>query len=405
VDVTIPSITGSPVAGGTLTALTGAWSGDEIAYTYQWQACNASGTDCTNIAGATSSTYEVSASEAGQTLRVEVTATNAGGSATVPSAATATVPAAAQGSTPGSSAPVTTTPGLVSLVSPGASFTVSPEWALVLPLSCTATPTGCDANGLLTIALPQLNTRRSYVTTTRLPHVATSTTVIAKFEGTRIASGETRLVKVTLTAAAITQLRARGVHRVLVTLTINNRLTGGPAVNTTEHLWLLVPSLARQCLAPAGDLSSSGLGQFSLGMTRGRADRIGRHVPRARVFQFYCVAAGPGVRIAYATRRLKTSLASAQRRHLRTGIILALTGNRHYSVRGITAGDTVAKASAKLHLGPSLKIGKNTWYVVSSGKAAWVFKTRHGVIDELGVASRALTGTLAEQRRFLTHVS
>jgi len=79
-----PGIGGLPIVGQTVIALNGLWLGSEpIAYTYQWQDCTSSG--CANIQGATGSTYMVASSDASATLRVQVTATNAGGSATASS--------------------------------------------------------------------------------------------------------------------------------------------------------------------------------------------------------------------------------------------------------------------------------------------------------------------------------
>ena len=63
-------------------------------YTYQWQRCDAAGTDCADIAGATDPTYTLTPHDVGATVRVVVTATNAAGDDTARSAPTATVDAA-----------------------------------------------------------------------------------------------------------------------------------------------------------------------------------------------------------------------------------------------------------------------------------------------------------------------
>jgi len=48
-------MTGTARAGNTLQVERGHWTGtDPITYTYQWQRCDADGTNCTNIDGATS---------------------------------------------------------------------------------------------------------------------------------------------------------------------------------------------------------------------------------------------------------------------------------------------------------------------------------------------------------------
>jgi hypothetical protein len=72
-----PTISGNPVAGQTLTASPGTWTGTQpITYAYQWRRCDASGAACADIAGATSSTYVVQSADVGSTFRIQVTASN-----------------------------------------------------------------------------------------------------------------------------------------------------------------------------------------------------------------------------------------------------------------------------------------------------------------------------------------
>jgi hypothetical protein len=74
--------------GKTLSATTGAWTGNPTSYAYAWQRCNDPMTTCTTVIGATGSTYKVGPTDRGYRLRVQVTATNAGGSASAVSAPT-----------------------------------------------------------------------------------------------------------------------------------------------------------------------------------------------------------------------------------------------------------------------------------------------------------------------------
>ncbi len=87
----LPKVSGSAVEAQTLTASEGSWTGSPSSYTYQWEDCNSSGESCSNVSGATSSSYKLAPSDVGHTLRVVVTATNAGGSTKASSAATGTV--------------------------------------------------------------------------------------------------------------------------------------------------------------------------------------------------------------------------------------------------------------------------------------------------------------------------
>lgn len=85
VNATPPSISGTPQSGQTLSATTGSWSGAPTSYTYQWQDCNSAGASCTNISGATGTTYVVGSGDVGSTIVVSVVATNGTGASTASS--------------------------------------------------------------------------------------------------------------------------------------------------------------------------------------------------------------------------------------------------------------------------------------------------------------------------------
>ncbi len=85
----LPAITGTAQVGDALTASAGTWTGSPSSYAYAWKDC--SGGSCSSISGATSSTYTLQSSDAGDTIEVVVTATNAGGTGAATSAVTATV--------------------------------------------------------------------------------------------------------------------------------------------------------------------------------------------------------------------------------------------------------------------------------------------------------------------------
>jgi hypothetical protein len=91
VNTALPAILGTPQVGQTLTATVGSWTGNPTGFGFQWQRCNASGSECAPIPGQTAGTYVVGASDLGSTLRVSVTATSATGSTTAVSAPTAPV--------------------------------------------------------------------------------------------------------------------------------------------------------------------------------------------------------------------------------------------------------------------------------------------------------------------------
>jgi hypothetical protein len=93
-NVSAPTVSGVARSGETLTAVEGGWSGVvPLTFAWQWQRCSALGDACADVAGATSSTYLVSGGDTGSTLRVVVSAQDAGGSASARSAVTAVVAA------------------------------------------------------------------------------------------------------------------------------------------------------------------------------------------------------------------------------------------------------------------------------------------------------------------------
>ena len=99
VNNSLPTIGGTAREGQTLTATSGSWGGvTPITYAYQWQRCNSSGSSCGSIGSATNQNYVVSHTDLNNTMRVEVTATNADGKNQALSAATGQV--AALGSIP-----------------------------------------------------------------------------------------------------------------------------------------------------------------------------------------------------------------------------------------------------------------------------------------------------------------
>ena len=68
--------------GSSISGNKGNWDGSEpITYSYQWLRCNKDALNCQKIANAVNTQYEVVKADAGHTLRFEVTAKNADGSA------------------------------------------------------------------------------------------------------------------------------------------------------------------------------------------------------------------------------------------------------------------------------------------------------------------------------------
>ncbi len=87
----LPAISGRARVGETLSATIGGWSGlGPLAYAFAWLRCDVDGSACTSL-GAAGSTYVVTSTDVGRTLRAAVTATNRGGATAASSAPTAAV--------------------------------------------------------------------------------------------------------------------------------------------------------------------------------------------------------------------------------------------------------------------------------------------------------------------------
>jgi hypothetical protein len=97
-----PTISGKAQVGELLKADNGTWTGTTpLTFAYQWRICDQNGGGCHDIAGASGNEYTVKSGDAGNTIRVQVTAKNSDGTDTatsVPSAVFA--PASSPAPTP-----------------------------------------------------------------------------------------------------------------------------------------------------------------------------------------------------------------------------------------------------------------------------------------------------------------
>ncbi|HET9103717.1 MAG TPA: hypothetical protein VFN55_10225 [Solirubrobacteraceae bacterium] len=93
VATSLPSISGTASLGTQLTADNGAWPGTSgAAFSYHWLRCDSAGSNCGQEAGGYASTFTPSTADEGHTLKVQVTNTYSGASATATSAASNVVP-------------------------------------------------------------------------------------------------------------------------------------------------------------------------------------------------------------------------------------------------------------------------------------------------------------------------
>lgn len=112
VEISPPSISGTPTVGQTLAEAHGTWSNGPTNYEYRWERCHTSVADCEAISGATSQSYLLDSSDIGSLIRVRETASNAEGPGPpAESLPTAVVQAAAEPPAPTQNPPEDTPSG------------------------------------------------------------------------------------------------------------------------------------------------------------------------------------------------------------------------------------------------------------------------------------------------------
>jgi len=89
-----PTLSGTPTVGSVLTATDGTWSGSNLSFSYRFLRCDKTGGSCYAGGSTTQKTYKLTPGDVGSTIRVRVTASNSGGSASATSAPTAVIKAA-----------------------------------------------------------------------------------------------------------------------------------------------------------------------------------------------------------------------------------------------------------------------------------------------------------------------
>ena len=160
------------------------------------------------------------------------------------------------------------------------------------------------------------------------------------------------------------------------------------------------------CARPSGRLAGRSLGPVALGMTRKHVRSLFRRFSTRgkRYMDFFCPAHN-GIRVGYASPKLLHTLSPTERASVHGQALLVLTSNAHYALRDAHPGTRLANAARRLHVSQGFHIGLNWWYLVSNGTSRGVLKVRHGVIEEIGIADKHLTGSRSASWRFLTSFS
>jgi putative CocE/NonD family hydrolase len=156
------------------------------------------------------------------------------------------------------------------------------------------------------------------------------------------------------------------------------------------------------CPRATGTLHGVTLGPVRLGMTRARARTafVSSSTQGRPYMDFFCLSP-VGIRVGYASARLQRSVSPAARRRVRGTVVMALTANTHYALRGVRAGALLRTVAARLHVGRGYAVGLNTWYLVWNGRSRGVLMVRNGVVLEIGIADLLLTQNRSASLRFL----
>ncbi len=170
---------------------------------------------------------------------------------------------------------------------------------------------------------------------------------------------------------------------------------------TSHGVKVPVPHV-KGCPAATGKISGTRIASLRLGMTRKQA----RHVYKkssTRGFKykdFFCLTP-EGVRVGYGSPALLKSLPPNRRTEFSGKVVWASTSNPIYAIKGVRAGATLTAARKHLKLGRAIHLGLNDWYLAPDGASTAVLKVRHGLVEELGIADKALTKTRAAQRTLM----
>ncbi len=166
--------------------------------------------------------------------------------------------------------------------------------------------------------------------------------------------------------------------------------------------WKVTGASGGGCPRATGQISGRTLGRVRLGMSRlqtRRAYRLNSTWSKPNQ-DFFCLSP-IGVRVEYAASAMLRGLPVGEHRALLGRVVLALTANTHYALKGIRHGATLAAARRALGAGNLFHIGINWWYFVAHGSWTAVLKLHHGIVAEVGIADGGLTTNRTTQLAFI----
>ena len=152
-----------------------------------------------------------------------------------------------------------------------------------------------------------------------------------------------------------------------------------------------------------GRLTHYALGLARLGMTRAQAQTAYYlSAQRSSADREFFSLTPRGVRVGYASSELARTLPAGARSRVRGTVVLALTANPYYALSSVRPGAKLVAARQRLGAGHVFQVGLNRWYLRSYGSWTAVLKIRQGTVQEIGIASAALTRSRSAQRTFIS---
>jgi hypothetical protein len=204
-------------------------------------------------------------------------------------------------------------------------------------------------------------------------------------------------------ATSTTYMVRTGDEGLTLTCTVTASNAAGPGRPATSTGVAIPVPLVSHCPGATGQLRGETLGLAKLGMTRAKAHRQYAHSSNhGKQFEdFFCLTP-IGVRVGYASPKLKKTLRPTARNHVADRVVWIDTANGFYALHGIRAGATVAAAGRVLTLGAPFHIGLNDWYFAPNGSSTALLKVRDGIVIEIGIADKQITQGHKAQLAFIT---
>jgi hypothetical protein len=249
---TAPVLTGTAIEGGTLTTGDGIFSGTSpLTRTIQWQRCDAAGSNCADIAGATVSDRVLTAADRGSTLRSVVTAANPTGSDSIASAVSAVVAMAPPHNVVAPSvSPDTGLRDGATLVSTDGGWTGSQPQVLTYRWDRCTTPTAC-------VPVPGAAGPTYMLTTTDVGFALRIAVTATNGAGSSTQTSTLTGVVGTNPPVSVTPPTVAGTPQDGEVLTAIDGTWVGPVVFTTTYEWWRCDTLGANCTIIAGATAPS----------------------------------------------------------------------------------------------------------------------------------------------------